>query len=130
MVYKIIFDLSAIDLNIFCGQLRSLGDVVLANGFVYFRGININMAKIKKFLKKFGLDNFYITELSLTSAPQEGEFINNWFVEFNQQQLQCQFEQQHQKELRDYKEKMELATALLSKSLVLKNKQEGGSANE
>lgn len=123
MGFKIYLDIEAVDLKAVLDKLKKLGDFILVNGILY---IWLDDGREKKnlssALKRAGVSEFYLKEITEDSVEQESGFPFAWAREHLNEEVTKSFEERHQEELQKMLDNVKKASDFLDERIKTNNK--------
>lgn len=123
MGFKIYLDIEAVDLKAVLDKLKKLGDFILVNGILY---IWLEEGREKKSLssalKRAGVTEFYLQEITEDNVEQESGFPFAWAREHLNEEVTKSFEEKHQEELQKMLDNVKKVSDLLDERIKTNNK--------
>ena len=132
MICKIIFDHTGIDIENLLDKIGKMGSFMLIKGVIYFQTLGeCSKQKLKSAIKRSGVTDCVILEITEDSLYNEGGYVGDWAREYftnlaAKRAIDEMNSEKYQKQMEIEALKVELAQALASGQLIAvpKNQQE------
>lgn len=124
MICKIILDYTGIDMETLLDKIGKLGSFMMIKGVIYFQTLEeCSKQKLKSAIKRCGVTDCVILEITEDSLRNEGGYVADWGREyFSNLALNKSIAElnskQYQKQMETESLKIELAKALASGQLI------------
>lgn len=137
MICKIIFDHTGIDIENLLEKIGKMGAFVLIKGVIYFQTLGeCSKQKLKSIIKRSGVSDCVILEITEDSLCNEGGYVADWAREYftnlaTKRAIDELNSEKYRKQMEIEALKLELAKALASGQLIAvpKNNNKEGMAN-
>ena len=137
MICKIIFDHTGIDIENLLDKIGKMGSFMLIKGVIYFQTLGeCSKQKLKSAIKRSGVSDCVILEITEDSLCNEGGYVADWAREYftnlaTKRAIDELNSEKYRKKMEIEALKLELAQALASGQLIAvpKNNNKEDSAN-
>lgn len=137
MICKIIFDHTGIDIENLLDKIGKIGSFMLIKGVIYFQTLGeCSKQKLKSAIKRSGVSDCVILEITEDSLCNEGGYVADWAREYftnlaTKRAIDELNSEKYRKKMEIEALKLELAKALASGQLIAvpKNNNKEGMAN-
>ena len=137
MICKIIFDHTGIDIENLLDKIGKMGSFMLIKGVIYFQTLGeCSKQKLKSAIKRSGVSDCVILEITEDSFCNEGGYVADWAREYftnlaTKRAIDELNSEKYRKKMEIEALKLELAQALASGQLIAvpKNNNKEDSAN-
>lgn len=137
MICKIIFDHTGIDIENLLDKIGKMGSFMLIKGVIYFQTLGeCSKQKLKSAIKRSGVSDCVIFEITEDSLCNEGGYVADWAREYftnlaTKRAIDELNSERYRKKMEIEALKLELAKALASGQLIAvpKNNNKEGVAN-
>ncbi len=137
MICKIIFDHTGIDIENLLEKIGKMGSFMLIKGVIYFQTLGeCSKQKLKSVVKRSGVSDCVIFEITEDSLCNEGGYVADWAREYftnlaTKRAIDELNSERYRKKMEIEALKLELAKALASGQLIAvpKNNNKEGVAN-
>ena len=137
MICKIIFDHTGIDIENLLDKIGKMGSFMLIKGVIYFQTLEeCSKQKLKSAIKRSGVSDCVIFEITEDSLCNEGGYVADWAREYftnlaTKRAIDELNSEKYRKKMEIEALKLELAQALASGQLIAvpKNNNKEDSAN-
>ena len=137
MICKIIFDHTGIDIENLLDKIGKMGSFMLIKGVIYFQTLGeCSKQKLKSAIKRSGVSDCVILEITEDSLCNEGGYVADWAREYftnlaTKRAIDELNSEKYRKKMEIEALKIELAQALASGQLIAvpKNNNKEDSAN-
>lgn len=137
MICKIIFDHTGIDIENLLEKIGKMGSFMLIKGVIYFQTLGeCSKQKLKSIIKRSGVSDCVILEITEDSLCNEGGYVADWAREYftnlaTKRAIDELNSEKYRKQMEIEALKLELAKALASGQLIAvpKNNNKEGMAN-
>ena len=137
MICKIIFDHTGIDIENLLDKIGKMGSFMLIKGVIYFQTLGeCSKQKLKSAIKRSGVSDCVILEITEDSLCNEGGYVADWAREYftnlaTKRAIDELNSEKYRKKMEIEALKLELAKALASGQLIAvpKNNNKEDSAN-
>lgn len=137
MICKIIFDHTGIDIENLLDKIGKMGSFMLIKGVIYFQTLGeCSKQKLKSAIKRSGVSDCVILEITEDSLCNEGGYVADWAREYftnlaTKRAIDELNSEKYRKRMEIEALKLELAQALASGQLIAvpKNNNKEGVAN-
>ena len=137
MICKIIFDHTGIDIENLLDKIGKMGSFMLIKGVIYFQTLGeCSKQKLKSIIKRSGVSDCVILEITEDSLCNEGGYVADWAREYftnlaTKRAIDELNSEKYRKQMEIEALKLELAKALASGQLIAvpKNNNKEGMAN-
>ena len=137
MICKIIFDHTGIDIENLLDKIGKMGSFMLIKGVIYFQTLGeCSKQKLKSAIKRSGVSDCVILEITEDSLCNEGGYVADWAREYftnlaTKRAIDELNSEKYRKKMEIEALKLELAQALVSGQLIAvpKNNNKEDSAN-
>ncbi len=137
MICKIIFDHTGIDIENLLDKIGKMGSFMLIKGVIYFQTLGeCSKQKLKSVIKRSGVSDCVIFEITEDSLCNEGGYVADWAREYftnlaTKRAIDELNSERYRKKMEIEALKLELAKALASGQLIAvpKNNNKEGVAN-
>ena len=137
MICKIIFDHTGIDIENLLEKIGKMGAFMLIKGVIYFQTLGeCSKQKLKSIIKRSGVSDCVILEITEDSLCNEGGYVADWAREYftnlaTKRAIDELNSEKYRKQMEIEALKLELAKALASGQLIAvpKNNNKEGMAN-
>lgn len=137
MICKIILDYTGVDMEALFDKIGNLGSFMMIKGVIYFQTLEeCSKQKLKSAIKRSGVSDCVIFEITEDSLCNEGGYVADWAREYftnlaTKRAIDELNSEKYQKKMEIEALKLELAQALASGQLIAvpKNNNKEDSAN-
>ena len=137
MICKIILDYTGVDMETLLDKIGNLGSFIMIKGVIYFQTLEeCSKQKLKSAIKRSGVSDCVIFEITEDSLCNEGGYVADWAREYftnlaTKRAIDELNSEKYRKKMEIEALKLELAQALASGQLIAvpKNNNKEDSAN-
>ena len=137
MICKIILDYTGVDMETLLDKIGNLGSFMMIKGVIYFQTLEeCSKQKLKSAIKRSGVSDCVIFEITEDSLCNEGGYVADWAREYftnlaTKRAIDELNSEKYRKKMEIEALKLELAQALASGQLIVvpKNNNKEDSAN-